>query len=232
MIATLAAAVTGPRGRWVTIAVWVALGIGGYLGRSHVGEVTAAGQSSFLPKGAESIHALEVFDGSGTAGETSDGKREEVPAVVVFDRTGGLTNDDLNAIGKIGHGLNELKITGATPIVDPFSAEPAAPLGDIARLGHGIGPISDDGEAALVVLALNADDRGAIRQRRRRDPRLPRRPRGPRGLGLRHRAGRDRRRPRPGRRRSRARRCSSPPSASSSSCCCSSTGHRCWRCCR
>jgi RND superfamily putative drug exporter len=164
VIAALAAAVTGPRGRWVTIAVWIALGIGGYVGRSHIGDVAAAGQSSFLPKDAESIHALEQLDGSGTAGETADGKREEVPAVVVFARRGGLTNDDLNAIGKIGHGLNALKISGATPIIDPFSAGARRPLGDIARLGHGIGPISNDGEAALVVLALNADDRGAIRE--------------------------------------------------------------------
>jgi RND superfamily putative drug exporter len=166
VITAFAAAVTGPRGRWVTIAVWIALGIGGYLGRSHIGSVAAAGQSSFLPKGAESIKALEVLDGSsgssGTAGETSDGEREEVPAVVVFDRKGGLTDDDLNGIGKVGHGLNELKISGATPVIDPFSAAARRPLGDVARLGRGIGPISKDGEAALVVLALNADDHGAI----------------------------------------------------------------------
>ncbi|MDX6654351.1 MAG: putative drug exporter of the superfamily [Solirubrobacterales bacterium] len=164
MIAALAAAVTGPRGRWVTIAVWIALAIGGYVGRSHLGSVSAAGQSSFLPKGAESIQALEVLDGSGSSSPNTGGEgREEVPAVVVFDRQGGLTDDDLNAIGKIGHGLNELKITGATPIVDPFSASARRPLGDVAKLDRGIGPISNDGEAALVVLALNADDHGAIR---------------------------------------------------------------------
>jgi RND superfamily putative drug exporter len=164
VIAAFAAAVTGPRGRWVTIAVWIALGVGGYVGRSHLGSVAAAGQSSFLPKGAESIQALEVLDGSSSSSpNTGGGGREEVPAVVVFDRQGGLTDDDLNAIGKIGRGLNELKITGATPIVDPFSASARRPLGDVAKLDRGIGPISNDGEAALVVLALNADDHGAIR---------------------------------------------------------------------
>ncbi len=164
MIAALAAAVTGPRGRWVTIAVWVALGIGGYVGRSQIGSVAAAGQSSFLPKGAESIHALEVLDGSaGSSPNTGGGGQEEVPAVIVFDRAGGLTNGDLNGIGRIGRGLNELQIVGATPIIDPFSAAASRPLGDVARLDHGVGPISDDGEAALVVLALNADDHGAIR---------------------------------------------------------------------
>ena len=42
MIAALAAAVTGPRGRWVTIAVWIAIGVGGYVARSHIGGNTAA----------------------------------------------------------------------------------------------------------------------------------------------------------------------------------------------
>jgi len=35
------------------------------------------------------------------------------------------------------------------------------PLGDVARIARGVGPISRDGEAALVVLALDAADRGA-----------------------------------------------------------------------
>jgi RND superfamily putative drug exporter len=196
VIAALAAAVTGPRGRWVTIAAWVAIGVGGYVARSHIGEVTAAGQSSFLPKGAESIQAIEVLDGAATiggaaspsdagvpaegtgaaAGEAAggsssgggvpttavDSKAEEVPAVIVFGRKGGLTPDDLNAIGKLGRGLERLGITGATPIVDPFSAEAGRPLGEIADYAHGVGPISKDHEAALLVLALNAADHGAI----------------------------------------------------------------------
>ncbi|MBS1846619.1 MAG: MMPL family transporter [Actinobacteria bacterium] len=196
MIAALAAAVTGPRGRWVTIAVWIVIGVGGCVARSHIGEVTAAGQSSFLPKGAESIHAIEVLDGATALGGASspsdagvpaqgtgpttgggaadptgggvpttaaDSKAEEVPAVIVFEREGGLTPDDLNAIGDLGRGLERLGITGATPIIDPFSAAAGRPLGDVADYAHGVGPISKDGEAALLVLALNAADHGAIR---------------------------------------------------------------------
>jgi putative drug exporter of the RND superfamily len=167
VIARFAAAVTGPRGRWVTIAAWVALAVGGWLGRSHIGEVTAAGQSTFLPKGAESIRALEALDGgtgtgSGAAADGSGGKREEVPAVLVFDRAGGLTPSDLNAIGDLGAGLNKLRLTGTTPIIDPFSAATGRPLGKVARYVQGVGPISRDGEAALLVLAIDADDRGAI----------------------------------------------------------------------
>jgi putative drug exporter of the RND superfamily len=155
VIGRFAAAVTGPRGRWVTIAVWLAIGVGGFLGRAHIDDVTAAGQSSFLPKNAESTRALDVLEHSQKSGE-------EVPVVIVFERNGGLTGADLNAIGRIGDGLNRLKVTGATPIVDPFSADTAAPLGEVAKVAKGIGPISRDGEAALVVLAIDAGDRGAI----------------------------------------------------------------------
>jgi RND superfamily putative drug exporter len=155
LIGRFAAAVTGPRGRWVVIAVWLLIGVAGFLGRSHIDDVTAAGQSSFLPKNAESTRALDVLQHSQKSGE-------EVPVVIVFQRDGGLSRADLDAIGRIGNGLNKLKIVGATPIVDPFSADAKAPLGEVAKIADGIGPISRDGEAALVVLALDAGERGAI----------------------------------------------------------------------
>jgi RND superfamily putative drug exporter len=155
LIGRVAAAVTGPRGRWAVIAVWLLIGVAGFLGRSHIDDVTAAGQSSFLPKNAESTRALDVLQHSQKSGE-------EVPVVIVFQRDGGLSKADLDAIGRIGDGLNKLKIVGATPIVDPFSADAKAPLGEVAKIADGIGPISRDGEAALVVLALDAGERGAI----------------------------------------------------------------------
>ena len=155
MTGRLAAAATGRRGRLLTIAVWAVLAVAGYLGHSRIDDVTAAGQASFLPKDAESTRALDSL-------EHSQGSGEEVPTVIVFERNGGLTPADLNAIGRYGRALNRLQIVGATPIVDPFSADTAAPLGEVARVAKGVGPISRDGEAALVVLAIDAADRGAI----------------------------------------------------------------------
>ncbi len=155
MIGRLATAVTGPRGRLVTIGVWILIGIAGFVARSHIGDATSAGESSFLPKQAESTRALDALEHGGGSGE-------EVPVVIVFERPGGLTRADLSAIGRIGKGLEELELTGATPIVDPFSPQARKPLGDVARIAHGVGPISRDGEAALVVLAIDAEDRGAI----------------------------------------------------------------------
>jgi len=147
--------VTGRRGRWVAIAVWLLLAAAGLLARDHIGEVTAAGQTSFLPADAESTKALEALELGGQGGE-------EVPVVIVFERKGGLTRADLAAIGRAGAGLNRLGITGATPVIAPFDGEDRGELRDVARIADGIGPISRDGEAALVVLALNAADRGAV----------------------------------------------------------------------
>ncbi len=162
MIERLAAAVTGPRGRWLTIAAWVVLGVAGWFGHSRIGGATAAGQASFLPADSESTRAIEALQTGGEKG--NGGAVEEVPAVIVFDREGGLTEADLRAIGQIGDGLDALGITGATPLIDPFTADSSESLGEIATIDRGVGPLSRDREAALVVVALNADDRGAITQ--------------------------------------------------------------------
>ncbi|HEU4393740.1 MAG TPA: MMPL family transporter [Solirubrobacterales bacterium] len=155
MIERLAGAVTGPRGRVATVAVWALIGLAGFFARGQLGDVTAAGESSFLPTKAESTRAVDAL-------QRSYGGGEDVPVELVFVRRGGLTEADLDAIGRIGTGLERLRLTGVTPIVAPFSAGARRPLGDVAEIAHGVGPISRDGEAALVVLAIDAADRGAV----------------------------------------------------------------------
>jgi RND superfamily putative drug exporter len=151
----LVSAVTGSRGRWATVGVWLALALAGLVARLHIGDVTAAGQSSFLPANAESTRALDVLQRDFKGGD-------DVPVLVVFDRPGGLTAADLDAIGRVGEGLEGLGLSGATPVFSPFSGETRRPLGDLARIAHGVGPISRDGEAALVALGIDANDRSAI----------------------------------------------------------------------
>jgi RND superfamily putative drug exporter len=147
--------VTGSRGRWLAVAVWLLIGAAGLIAHAHIDDVTAAGQSSFLPADSESTRALDALQ------HASSG-REDVPVVIVFERRGGLEPGDLKAIGRIGDGLGKLGLTGATPIVDPFSGEYRNQLTKVARLANGVGPVSRDGEAALLVLALDAEDRGAV----------------------------------------------------------------------
>jgi RND superfamily putative drug exporter len=150
-----AAVVAGSRGRWLTVAVWLLLGAAGLLAHAHIDDVTAAGQSSFLPEDSESTRALDALQ------HASSGS-EDVPVVIVFERPGGLSGEDISAIGRIGDGLGKLGLTGATPIVDPFSGEYRIDLSEVARIANGVGPVSKDGEAALLVLAIDAADRGAV----------------------------------------------------------------------
>ncbi len=155
MIERLVSSVTGPRGRWVTIAVWIALGVAGFAARTQIEEVTAAGQNSYLPSHSESTRALDVLQRDFKGGD-------DVPVLIVFARAGGLTGADLDAIGRDGEGLEGLGLSGASPVFAPFSGQSRRPLGDVARIARGVGPISRDGEAALVALAIDADDRGAV----------------------------------------------------------------------
>jgi RND superfamily putative drug exporter len=139
----------------VTVAVWVALGIAGFVARTHIDQVTAAGQSSYLPAHAESTRVVDLMRRDFQGGS-------DVPVLIVFQRTGGLSAGDLNAIGKLGEGLERLGLSGATPIFAPFSKRTRQPLGALTRLARGVGPISRDGEAALVALAIDTEDRGAV----------------------------------------------------------------------
>ena len=151
----LAASVTGPRGRWVTVVVWIALGIAGFVARTHIDDVTAAGQNSYLPAHAESTQVVDLMQRDFKGGN-------DVPVLVVFERNGGLSAADLNTIGKLGEGLERLGLSGATPVFAPFSGQTKQPLGELTRVARGVGPISRDGEAALVALAIDSEDRGAV----------------------------------------------------------------------
>jgi RND superfamily putative drug exporter len=155
MLKAVATAVTGPRGRWLAVATWILLGVAGFFGHAHLGDVTAAGQSSYLPANAESTRVVDVLQRSYKGGN-------DVPVLIVFDREGGLTKADFDAIGGLGSGLERLGLTGATPVFAPYSGDTDSPLGRVARIAHGVGPISRDGEAALVALAIDTDDRGAV----------------------------------------------------------------------
>jgi RND superfamily putative drug exporter len=147
--------ITGSRGRWVTVAAWLLLGAAGLLAHTHIDDITAAGQSSFLPADSESTRAVAALQSVSAGGE-------EVPVVVVFERRGGLTKQDLSAIGRTGDGLDRLALAGATPVLDPFSGEHRNALAEVARIAHGVGPLSRDGEAALLFLAIDAADRDAV----------------------------------------------------------------------
>jgi len=62
--------VTGSRGRWLAVAVWLLIGAAGLFAHARIDDVTAAGQSSFLPSDSESTRALDALQRVSNGGET------------------------------------------------------------------------------------------------------------------------------------------------------------------
>ena len=73
----------------MTLAVWLVIGVTGTVLHGRIDGATAAGQASFLPKDSESTRALDALEGQ--SAKHGAPKAEEVPAVIVFNRPGGLT---------------------------------------------------------------------------------------------------------------------------------------------
>ena len=142
-------AVTGPRGRWVTIVVWVVLAAAGVVLHGRLGDVTTAGQSSFLPAHSQSTRVVSLLKSNFHGGEN-------IPLFVLFDRPGGLTPSDRVAIGRIGTRLQRLGLDGATPVFDPLTTTGK----DL--LPRGLGLVSPDGQAAIIALGINAARRNAV----------------------------------------------------------------------
>ncbi|KAA0273185.1 MAG: hypothetical protein EDQ89_05665 [Acidobacteria bacterium] len=149
--------VTGPRGRLAVVALFVPLLVAGWIARSHLDEVTSAGQSSFLPASAESTRVVDELTSQSSVGES-------IPVLIVFARDGGLTGSDKKAIAKIGGGLGGLGITGASQVLDPFSPSLRGLTGGGGAIVRGVGPVSRDGEAAIVALTIDAAERNAVQR--------------------------------------------------------------------
>src|SRR3954464_78034 len=123
----------GRRSKWVVLVVAVLL-FGGLAGLSSRFEgVQKNESSSWLPGGAESLKALEAikrFPGG-----------ELAPAVIVFERRGGLTAADKQRIDGTGEKLNRdrlpLVLAAQKPVYSPKGA--AALIVQPVQPGNGVG---------------------------------------------------------------------------------------------
>lgn len=141
--------VTSRHGRLIVIAAWIPIAIVGFILHGKIDEVTAAGQRSFLPNDSESTRVVELLGSDFTGGD-------DIPALVVFERNGGLTKSDERDIGEIGQKLTKLDLVGATAVLDPLSEKGKEDL------PGGLGLISKDGDAAIIGLEIDANDRNAV----------------------------------------------------------------------
>lgn len=125
--AWLAGVPGGRWSKWIMLALWIAL-IGVLTPfATQLGEVESNDGSGFLPDGAESVRVNELLE------EFENG--ETVPAVIVYEREGGLTDSDLDAINE-----------DRQRVIDEFGEEA---VGDINE--------SESGTAAIFNLEVSGD---------------------------------------------------------------------------
>ncbi|MEU5160255.1 MMPL family transporter [Streptomyces sp. NPDC020875] len=140
------------RRRWLTIGVWVLLGIAlSVVGQSLMYKATDSQTGDFLPKGYDSAAALRIAE------EEFGAKPDANAATVLLSRTDGkkLTAADRARIADIVRELADRRIEAAKPempLMEDHSQKP--------RLG--IGTVAPDGTFQLVSLSLkgNMNDPG------------------------------------------------------------------------
>ena len=124
----LASLVTGRRGKWVTIALWIVLAfIFAPLG-SKLADKADNSTENFLPKDAESTEVVQILDKEFPGGQT-------VTGLIVYHHPGGLTTaDKAKMVSDASLADENLPLIGK-PVV-PFTPgapkELVAPQGDLA----------------------------------------------------------------------------------------------------
>jgi putative drug exporter of the RND superfamily len=139
----IAGRLTGPVTKWVVLVVWLLIAAGSSVFAQQLTDVQNNEASSWLPESAESTRALEKL------GPFQD--ENDIPTLVVYQRSGGLTESDLAAIEEQAGELATLDgvpdpVEGqAPPVVSPAVAEQAG-MGSF---------VSDDGEVAQTQVTFN-----------------------------------------------------------------------------
>ncbi|PRY60536.1 MMPL family transporter [Glycomyces artemisiae] len=138
--------------RWLVPALlalaWLALGsfAGPYAGK--LSEVASNDGSAFLPSSAESTEVMELrkaFDDTGA-----------VPAIVVAERSGGLTDADVAYLDAAAAGLAALPFNAGPSIPPQLSAEDPPEAAQLVVL---IDSGADDADAVADIRDLLAEDR-------------------------------------------------------------------------
>lgn len=132
----------------LVLGVWLGVaGVGGPL-VGRLSEVQRNDNASFLPETAESTEVAAV------SARFSDA--EPLPFFVVFERDGGLTSADQETVADFVASLPELPIE-VSQVGDTTDGQARTPLVGDYLADQPIAPVpSQDGEAALVVVSLDA----------------------------------------------------------------------------
>jgi RND superfamily putative drug exporter len=130
------------------VAGWLAVGAFGGMAQGQLSQVQSNDSAAFLPSSAESTRAAEL-----SAGLVES---ESLPVLVVLigEDGGALDADAVATVRPVVDGLADLELPGA----DAGAGDPAT-LGDVLTADPVVVP-SEDGEALLVPLSLDAEAAG------------------------------------------------------------------------
>jgi RND superfamily putative drug exporter len=128
----LASVVTGRRGKWLVLAIWLIAAFALFPVGSKLSDVTTDDTESFLPASAESTEVVRRLDQDFPQGETDT-------AIVVYKRAGGLTAADKQKIAADAQSIQTAgkdKINVVQPPEVPFAPGSSPQLvsqnGDVA----------------------------------------------------------------------------------------------------
>ena len=136
-MSALASTVTGRRGKWLTLAVWLLVVIALMPLGNKLSDETEDDTASYLPESAESTEVVNILDREFAAGETTIG-------LIVYQREGGLTAADRRVIAR---DAVEIERAGARI---PLTRPPAVPFAP----GAPADLVSPSGDVAYTVLTV------------------------------------------------------------------------------
>ena len=125
----LASFVSGRRGKWVVLGIWIVVFAALMPLGAKLGDETQDDTTSFLPASAESTEVVKILDEDFPSGETTQG-------LIVYQRDGGLTAADKQKIAADAKALEELPRLRAAadaaahrPVRPQLAAGPGLPAG-------------------------------------------------------------------------------------------------------
>jgi putative drug exporter of the RND superfamily len=143
----LAGALTGRVTKWVVLVVWLLIAAGAGMFASKLADVQNNEASSWLPESAESTRAFEKLEPFQDP--------NAIPTVVVYEREGGLTEDDLAAIEEQAAEMAAMEgVAEARPGRPPSVVSPAT----AAQVGFPA--VSENGEVAQTSVTFDLGSEG------------------------------------------------------------------------
>ncbi|HET8961584.1 MMPL family transporter [Nocardioides sp.] len=143
----IAGKLTGPVTKWFVVAFSLLVAVGmGYFS-SQLTSVQENEASSWLPASAESTKVLEEL--------SSTVNPNDIPTLVVYDRSSGLTQADFAAMDEQAEEIGEIDGVTEAGVLSPNAAKALTAQGQpVPQL------VSDDGEVAYLYLTFNFGSNG------------------------------------------------------------------------